>query len=293
MIVYQNKAVRDLAWVLESQNILHATHRFQALLIHSSWVYQQHHSLKEWLNSLDNNPNDLIQKIQKKHFTRLGLYFEFLFQYYLESTDNINIISKHQQIYYKNETKGEIDFLIDDNHHHLTHIETAVKYYLHDGPTQQLQYYIGPNRSDNLKQKLSHLLHHQLPITNKPYFPNYNKPIDSKIYLKGYLFYHKNYPQSYPKLLHPTHARGLWFRFTEDKITFNSHHVFAILPRLHWFSNAASVDDIEIYTDERVTPAIEESFHHISEPIMIACLEKRENEWLETQRFFIVPEDWS
>lgn len=115
-----------------------------------------------------NSNNEINPKL------RLGqLVEQFVFQV-LNQTDSTNVIAKNLQVKSDKITIGELDCLLN-NSSGLTHVEIVYKFYLFDDniistdnlESSKLSCWIGPNRKDDLMQKLTKLKSKQLPLLYK------------------------------------------------------------------------------------------------------------------------------
>ncbi len=96
----------------------------------------------------------------------LGKRIERFFEYFIDSTQQFQIIGKNLQIFRNKITIGEIDFLIKDIYtEQITHIEFVYKFYIYDPSIDnELDKWIGPNKKDSLVQKVEKLKTKQLPL---------------------------------------------------------------------------------------------------------------------------------
>ena len=81
---YRSQIVRDLAWSCFSERLMHV----DSLASYSSEISDCHFTLTQdrraWLAELDANPAPLIDALGGKPPKRLGLYFEALWQFFLQ-----------------------------------------------------------------------------------------------------------------------------------------------------------------------------------------------------------------
>ncbi len=127
---------------------------------------------------------------------RLGKYVERLVTIELESHKNISFIAENIQIQDNKTTLGELDclLLIDGE---PVHLEIIFKFYLYDPSvgTTEIEHFIGPNRKDSLKEKLTKLKNKQLPLLYHPITEKYltqfklnRNQIRQQVYFKAQLF---------------------------------------------------------------------------------------------------------
>ncbi|MDO5970118.1 DUF1853 family protein [Flavivirga aquimarina] len=127
---------------------------------------------------------------------RLGKYVERFVSFELEQHENISILAENIQIQDNKTTLGELDCLLLKNNQPI-HLEIIYKFYLY-GPTigaTEIEHFIGPNRKDSLKEKVTKLKDKQLPLlhsnTCKDYLKSLNlesETISQQVYFKAQLF---------------------------------------------------------------------------------------------------------
>jgi hypothetical protein len=133
-------------------------------------------------------------KINEK--TLLGKYIERLVSYQLNQEVNISILCENIQIQNEKITLGELDFVLKRDQKTI-HLEVIYKFYLYDenvGNTQ-IDHFVGPNREDSLKEKLTKLKDKQLPLLYSTqcikYLNSINlniTDIEQQVYFKAQLF---------------------------------------------------------------------------------------------------------
>jgi hypothetical protein len=132
---------------------------------------------------------------------KIGRIAEEAFSHFVQQSSRFRLLAEQVIIREDGITKGELDFLIHDNQTNQdVHIELACKFYLFDGTLGYgLAGWIGPNRSDLLKDKLHRIKNHQLPLlwtaaTRKALADLHmdHKNIEQAVCLKGFLFTPKN-----------------------------------------------------------------------------------------------------
>ncbi len=127
---------------------------------------------------------------------RLGKYVERFVSFELEQHKNISIIVENIQIQNDKITLGELDCLLLKNNKPI-HLEIVYKFYVYDasiGDTE-IEHFIGPNRKDSLKEKITKLKDKQLPLLHsnecKNYLKSFNlksQDISQEVYFKAQLF---------------------------------------------------------------------------------------------------------
>ncbi|TGV02834.1 DUF1853 family protein [Flavivirga rizhaonensis] len=126
----------------------------------------------------------------------LGKYVERFVSFELEQHKNISILAENIQIQDNKITLGELDCLLLKNNKPI-HLEVVYKFYVYDtsiGKTE-IEHFIGPNRKDSLKEKITKLKDKQLPLLHSNTCRNYLKALNLKsediaqqVYFKAQLF---------------------------------------------------------------------------------------------------------
>ncbi|MGA7782142.1 MAG: DUF1853 family protein [Paraburkholderia sp.] len=291
-------AVRDLAWLLFSADLLRAQPPV-GMLADSFETSLEETATLDWLRTLDTNPSQLQQDIAAARITRLGRYAECLLGWFLQHGPAAHLIAANVPLRRSGLTLGECDFLVQTRAGRRLHWELAVKCYLHAGNGRELLAdYVGPNLQDRFDLKLTHLIDHQLPLSAREEFATlgYTGPWDAQMFVKGWLFYRRGEPTRDPVELDPAHGRGWWATRSEWP-AFAAAHAgqWRVLPRLEWLAprrherDAAEQQGIE-FLDAN---ALIERVAHQSGPTMAAAFSLDEgSRWVERSRGFIVPDDW-
>lgn len=282
--------VRTLAWLLDAPDLLDPqAEEWRGRIATLGPVAPDTY---EWLAALDRTPQQLHAYLGLHPFTRLGRYAEKLLAYYLE----------HQKLLFahgvqvragKNETIGEFDFLL----HHgdaLVHWEFATKLYLLEssGHGRQADYFVGPNLADTLGAKVRKIMDRQLTLSQHPaaqvHLP---QPIAAaQALVKGWLFYHGRTPlPEHPQGISQAHCRGFWCSLGEVEQLTAAH--YAVLPRLSWLAPAKTAAG-NVMDKASLQQTLSSCFADNAAPVLVALLEPHGEHLLETDRGFIVPDDW-
>lgn len=287
--------VRALAWLLDAPDLLDAgAERWQGKI--ATLPAQAADDSRAWLQQLDDDPAALDAFLGVHRFTRLGRYAENLLAWYFE----------HQQVLVahglqvragKEETVGEFDFLLRRGDA-LVHWEFATKFYLlySDDPSlasvQQADYFIGPNLADTLGRKIRKILDRQLLLGDHPaaqaLLP---QPLsDAQALVKGWLFYRRGEVPDLQKVgVSLRHCRGWWCTLQElgEHVT----DAGAMMPRIAWMAPARLPLQQGLGLPE-LRAALERQFAQDRMPVMVAVLSREGDEWIETDRGFVVPDQW-
>jgi hypothetical protein len=274
------------------------------------WVNTNYRECHHWLTQVDRDPNKLYRQLAQAKSTRLGIYFENLWDFYWQHQPHTKLLARNVQLRTKaaNEndiTRGAFDFLIriaDE----FYHIETAVKFYLGvpdgaDGPSKWHQW-LGPNCNDRLDLKLTRLIQHQLPLSQQPFAqPMLNRLSDGEhkwqraLGLHGYFFYPAKQIMAAPVASNPHHLRGEWWHlqdFIAEGIASSNAGYWLLLPRDRWLSPAQTVDIHELYSGKNFLELVQHWVGAHERPILLAAMQKEDGLWLEQKRCFVVPNHW-
>ncbi len=115
-----SQLINDLIWVIESPGLLIETpSQIKWELLQPDYFEK----CKEWLNDLEQNPQELKAFFNTEYQFILGKYFELLIQFIFKYFDGFSLITSGLQVIKNNRTIGEIDFvfknLIDNKTTHL------------------------------------------------------------------------------------------------------------------------------------------------------------------------------
>lgn len=304
-------AVRDLAWLLFSPDLLRAQPPLAPLA--EPWIdADEALATTRWLERLDRDPSPLRELLDRTRPTRLGRYAEFLLGWFLAHGPAARLVAANVPLRRAGITLGECDFLVEATDGRRLHWELAVKCYLHAGGSRaRLADFVGPNLRDRFDRKRAHLLDRQLPLSAREEFASlgYAGPWLAQMFVKGWLFYRAEpgvevdarAAQGEPPELAPDHARGWWVT-RSDWPAFAAQQGAAgwsVLPRLAWLAPrrvaaAGSPGESESAAAAPVDPdALLTHLPHPDEPTMVAAFAADDaNGYVELSRGFIVPDDW-
>ncbi|HYD97336.1 MAG TPA: DUF1853 family protein [Noviherbaspirillum sp.] len=282
--------VRTLAWLLDAPDLLdHAASAWQGRI--ASLGPADAETLG-WLAALDREPQQLHAYLALQPFTRLGRYAEKLMAYYLEH--NKLLYAHGVQIRNdRKETIGEFDFLLHGEQG-LVHWEFATKLYLLEsgGHGHHADYFVGPNLADTLGAKVRKMMDRQLTLHLHPAAQaQLARPVfAAQALVKGWLFYQGETPAPVlPQGVASAHCRGFWRALSKAAFLPGEH--YAILPRLSWLAPARAAPD-EVVGKKELLEALAVHFAQSPAPVLVALMALHGDCLLETDRGFIVPDDW-
>ncbi|TDV20874.1 DUF1853 family protein [Paraburkholderia caballeronis] len=316
----RDPAVRDLAWLLFSPDLLKPRHPGAPLA--DPWESRDEaDAAARWLLELDRDPHALHRKLAAARLTRLGFYAEALLGWFLAHGPFARLVAANVVLRRAGRTLGECDFLVETSRGRRLHWELAVKCYLHAGDGRGLlSDFVGPNLRDRFDRKLAHLIDHQLRLSARDEFAvlGYTGPWLAQMFVKGWLFYRAGQQGAStahePDELAPDHPRGWWVTHADWPAFAEAQAVdgWSVLPRLDWLAPrwldgaiaagdssrvpAATVETswrssgVAAPTDPR---ALFETLAGATEPVMVAAFSADgSGGCTEISRGFIVPDDW-
>ncbi len=323
---YADPAVRDLAWLLLSADLLRAQPHMPLAQPWSSDAGMAR--VIAWLAQLDRDPSRLHEALASAHMTRLGRYAETLLAWYLENAPGSRLIAANVALRGEGRTIGECDFLLETEAGERLHWELAVKCFLHagapDAGVSRLADYVGPNLRDRLDLKFAHLRDHQLRLSERPEFASlgFAGPWHAQMFIKGWLFYRADGHSVAAPELTQEHGRGWWVTHADWMSFAQRSNVdgWSVLPRLAWLAPRrlpsqpaipsiatnsqiseaqengcdaaarASLTEVDVPADPATLFA---NLARPHEPVMIAAFAADEaGGYVERSRGFIVPDDW-
>lgn len=282
--------VRTLAWLLDAPDLLDAQAAEWQGRIAS--VASPDDSVRAWLAELDADPRELHAWLDIQPFTRLGRYAEKLMAWYLQHRGCL-FAHGMQVRSEKSETIGEFDFLLKRGDG-LVHWEFATKLYLLEssGHGCHADYFVGPNLADTLGAKVRKIMDQQLSLSRHPaavlHLPM--PVIAAQALVKGWLFYHGKTPAiERPQGISSMHCRGFWCSLEESEGM--GAESYAVLPRLSWLP-PARLQPEEGTDRNALREQLARQFEESSAPVLVALLRQEGDLLLETDRGFVVPDDW-
>ena len=294
----QHPAVRDLAWALLSPPLLSEAPAPQRHPLTASRWAERPVELADWLRLLDTQPGILEAWLAQRSIRRLGLYYERLWQFALCQAPDIDLLVANLPIRQDGHTLGELDLLLRDREG-VHHLELAVKFYLGlDGVSAGHDRWLGPGSHDRLDIKLRRLCEHQLRLPAKPAAQLLlseltSAPINSALWLGGYLFQPLASNCSSPAGANPQHLGGRWLRH-QDWAGFAENDRSAIwqpLPRHAWLA-PARVPRNAVWQRTDFDRWLSEVEGERQAKMLVRLEAHTDGNWLEQERLFLVPSAW-
>jgi hypothetical protein len=285
--------VRALAWLLDAPDLLdvHDPH-WQGRIATLGPVTPQ---TEAWLAALDADPARLDAALGGKAVSRLGLYAEKLMAFYFAGQGRL-VAHGLQVRASRNDTVGEFDFLLDAGPDGVEHIEFATKFYLLHGErggddAAAFDTFVGPNLADSLGRKMRKVFERQLALGAHPaaqaILP---RPVTAaRALIKGWLFYPAGTYRTM-KGIAARHCRGFWCALGETGMLDSER--FLILPRLQWLAPFRADSATWMLDRAQLQAELADHFAHNDAPVLVALVREGQDGIVETDRGFIVPDDW-
>jgi len=173
---------------------------------------------------------------------KLGHLYEDVLLYWIRASNRYSLIAQHQQVFdAQKRTLGELDFLLHDafSEEHI-HLEIAVKFYLAvknaDG-----WHYPGPDPRDHWLRKRTHLIEHQLRLSE---FPEACELLQSKWQIGRVVPQHLIYGCIFrpidqldaplPASIHPNCRTGQWLYLSDWHRHFPDLDEVRWVPKPYW-----------------------------------------------------------
>ncbi len=274
---FSHREVRDLAWVISSPPLVSGCFN-NTLWWDDKKCYEELIDCLSSLEKLDKNPEPLLKHLAGIKSQRLGHRFEAFVSFWLNISPNYKLLTQNQQIIIEGNTKGELDFVIQDlKTHQIIHLEVAVKFYLGSDSFSDPYRWFGTNTKDQLGRKIDRLKEHQtqLSLLYKEQMP-YN--IDEKhCLIKGRLFYPQTYNnEAIPEYVSENHLRGRWQY--KDYI---DNKTFIMIEKKDWLSTFTKADI--------------DSYNVLNQPSLAKrakCYIQIDKNMIEKERGFYLPKDF-
>ncbi len=305
----KTQEVRDLAWSCFGPNLIHT---FPPIMGPNVLQDEAIQSLEldvtaernQWLLQLDQNSEPLLLHLSGLKSRRLGLYFETLWKFFLMHDSELEWVGHNIPIRNDKRTLGELDIVYrNKSSGAFTHLELAVKFYLNRQTSclsTQLSDFLGPKGKDRLDKKIERLVGHQSPLSGTSEGKQALAAlgvheVQRKIAVKGWLFYHESLRPSLENRapLSNPHPKGRWNYFSAFGETVHRHEHWVVLEKRNWLSPATIFDaEHALLTADQLVSFLGETFKTDQRPLMVCAMRPTGAIILETERYFITPDDW-
>ncbi|UDL03943.1 DUF1853 family protein [Marinobacter sp. CA1] len=285
---WQTPAVRHLAWLCQAAPLVDTG----PVACPRDWLPTDTSSR---LQRLDAAPAPLLAALGQCQSRRLGHYFETLYRFFLEQFLGWRVLLSNTAIRaHDGRTLGELDLVVENPlSNRLEHHEIAVKFYL-GHPQGGVNQWLGPNAQDRLDLKTERMVTHQCTLAQRPLTREWlagqgiQGPLAPVLVMPGMLFTPlTGQPQpTLPDWVNPGHDRGQWLY----------HHQLPGLETDHWV-HLDKPDWLGRYQqpqppEPESTRAALASVAAQSRPRPFALMIAKGDGFIETRRFFVVPDHW-
>ena len=236
---------------------------------------------------------------------RLGVYFEQLWQFFLEKDPAVELIAHNLPIHDEGRTLGEFDCVYYCHKRRCeVHLELAVKFFLGAPRTGAsanmaagaLRDWLGPDTRDRLDLKLNHLLEHQILLSEraeakKRLLALGIESVEKEIALKGYLFQPEYDGLPAPPGYNEDCDMGRWVSCSSilSYLDGLDAKTYMLMPKMRWLSALRCENPGKTLTEQDLLEQVNRHFERDHYPLMIAALD---DSGLESGRFFITPSNW-
>lgn len=303
MFNFENKKVRDLAWVIGSSPILEDSNNNQFLS--EEFFFIEFNKFLPTLKELDKNPTKLVEHIKNGNTHLLGKYFESLVEFWLRNSIDKKLLAHNLQVFKGRNTIGEFDFVYRDlNTNKVYHFECTGKFYLAHKNIEGHSNFIGPNSIDNLDRKVLKITNEQIKLCKTDegketlLIEDIEEDVLPRIFLKGYIFYYAdlffNNAIVPPINANINHPKGWWI-FANDVDYFFSgkKNNWVIIERSNWISKVYNPDVSIVLSTSDVIIKLKQYFKKNEYPLLIAEIVPNENGInQEVSRGFVVSGSW-
>lgn len=279
-----NQLISDLNWIVKTKSLIRSElPEFEGNIMNSLLDFIGKEEYDLWYADLVNSPEKLKNYFENNEQLILGKYFERLLNYFFSSFSTFEIVHAGKQIFEKQTTIGELDFVIKDKRDNkIIHFEVAVKYYMGYKNVGKHDLWIGPNGSDTLQRKMKKL-DKQLQLSKKT-----DIEVNSTFALiLGYFFKHiesNNWPYFYEERT----GEGEWLYENEMEGFFSNDKNYVILPKNRWLSFYLDKQNI-VKNGIEVQKEISLQIQSIGKGIMLAELDASKN---VLNKYIVAPNRW-
>ena len=230
-MIFKNRCVQDLAWVIQSPPVISGT------INDSHWLskadcQKEYHACLDNLLQLDQQPEPLLNALAHLKPYIIGKRFECFIRFWLEISPNFELLDSNVVLQGETQTLGEVDFFIRELSSDKTiHLEVSVKFYLGTNDLSKMHNWYGTNLRDRLDIKFNRLANHQTQLSKKyPELMPYSVD-ESWCLFKGRMFY-PHEQQETQEFFAEDCSQGTWL-IADDKYNQNR---FLSLNKQQWLA---------------------------------------------------------
>lgn len=293
------RSLSELRWLLLSPPLLSAAAAGHGDAGIQRFSPAQCAAIEAWLRQLARAPEPLLAHLAKAGSAhggplRLGRRAERLLEFFLRHGPTHRLVAANLPLRQPTApgddrtTRGEIDFLLEDDQGTGWHWELAVKFFLctSQGPIAATDQFVGPDRIEVLSAKLHKLFARQL--AHEPPQPYDGRPWQPAAYTRGWMFYLHGAEVPHCAELAHDHGRGWWIARERAQELPEGH--YRLVARAQWMAGEPAGAGLDRHTllatiDRHWADAPPRGAKHWPSAQMVWHEESRE-------RGFIVPPGW-
>ncbi len=283
-------AVRDLAWACFSGPLL-SSRALDPELDNCQWQLTE--PRQQMLLQLDREPQALLTSLQEGQSTRLGLYFERLWRFFIETDPDLELLAHNLPVRNGGHTLGEFDMLYRDirSGRHF-HLELAVKFYLGRADTN---IWLGPGKQDQLSLKVAHLLERQTRLAEQaaaaPLLAQLGiDKVSRQMEVKGYLFSPWQGTTVLPEGYHPALNLYRWLDLEAfSQLPLAAGQDWQPLQRRQWLAPYSRPAEESSLDNEALAGWLHT---HVTQRNTPQLLARCDVTGVELERYFVTPPDW-
>ncbi|MCR9152621.1 MAG: DUF1853 family protein [Bacteroidetes bacterium] len=284
-----NVHLRRIWWALDSPSFLSIPET-------AGYFHNEEHRQAIWqsLLDLDQNEAEVNSYFDSLGHMPMGRYFEQLLFFILQRDEGYDILAFNEQIVESKITLGELDLVLyNHNTKQKEHWELALKYYLQVANSGAHDNFLGPSKRDYLGRKMTKLFDRQMPLSQHPQIKQQYGPLQSKLFLKGQLFYPTSKAIVAPLQANPQMPAYEYIdlkRLSQLERSEAKH--FKILKKPDWIgvNLLRSSESLLDYSELEDSLILE--IQRIDRPQLLALFKEVDQGYLEYKRLFVCPDAW-
>lgn len=252
-------------------------------------------SVNSILAELDSNSAGVDAHFNSLRHMPMGKYFEQLILFMLEKDPRFKVFLANHQIMDDKRTIGELDIILKDlETSSMEHWELCLKFYLQSKLTTDQQVMLGPDAKDSMDRKVRKLIGHQMKLSKHSSIKYLvgTENIESKLFMKGQLFYHLGQKEVTATSANPKCETGWWCFQSELNNVLNKSHKYLIINKPNWIGKQSLQSDTELPSLDEFIAKTEYHFKTESNTLMLVGLAETSSGWVERTRGFVVANDW-
>jgi hypothetical protein len=247
------------------------------------------------LEKLDRNPEPLLNHLANYRQQRLGLYFEALWHFFLQTDAETDLLAHNLPVRVAGETMGEFDILYRCRQSgRQFHLELAVKFYLGVPDTN---IWLGPSQRDRLDNKITQLGARQIQLgaraEAKPLLQKLGiERLERQIEIKGYLFHPVAASTRLPAAHNPAQPESYWYSLDslpQMNSTGTALPGWQHVPRSRWLAPLFLADRLTAEDENTLQAKLQQRFETGRGPQILAYCDE---EGCELFRCMVAPNCW-